>query len=92
MTETATQLMLRVDTEIAPEARAALVEARKAIASAEGALKPDSPLAQDARDTMLEVQRAAAAFRALADYLDRHPEALLRGKKDEVSNKKKESK
>lgn len=94
MTETATRLMLRVDTEIAPEARAALMEARKAIASAEGALKPDSPLAQDARDTMLEVQRAAAAFRALADYLDRHPEALLRGKKEEGSsgNKRKESK
>lgn len=91
MTDAATHLMQRLDAEIAPEARAALVEARKAIASAERAVKPDSPLSQDARDAMLEIQRAAAAVRELADYLDRHPEALLRGKKD-PGGKKKESK
>jgi len=27
------------------------------------------------------VARAAESFRALADYLERHPEALIRGKK-----------
>jgi len=32
---------------------------------------------------MREVARAAQAFRVLADYLERHPEALLVGKKDE---------
>jgi paraquat-inducible protein B len=91
MTDAATHLMQRLDAEIAPEAHAALVEARKAIASAERAVKPDSPLSQDAREAMLEIRRAAAAVRELADYLDRHPEALLRGKKD-AGGKQKENK
>jgi paraquat-inducible protein B len=30
---------------------------------------------------MTEVSRAAQSFRALADYLERHPESLIRGKK-----------
>jgi paraquat-inducible protein B len=29
---------------------------------------------------MYELSRAAKSLRSLADYLDRHPEALLRGK------------
>jgi len=92
MTDAVTHLMQRVDAEIAPEARAALVEARKAIASAERAVKPDSPLSQDAREAMQEIQRAAAAVRVLADYLERHPEALLRGKKEPGSPAKKDDK
>ncbi|MEO8187788.1 MAG: MlaD family protein, partial [Burkholderiaceae bacterium] len=92
MSETANKMMQRVDTEITPEAREAIVEARQAIASAQRVFKPDSPLAQDAHDAMREIQRAAAAFRSLADYLDRHPEALLRGKRqggvDAIKDKK----
>jgi paraquat-inducible protein B len=34
--------------------------------------------------TLQEVSRAARSFRVLADYLERHPEALLRGKKGEA--------
>ena len=32
---------------------------------------------------MREIGRAAASFRVLADYLERHPEALIRGKKED---------
>jgi len=35
-------------------------------------------------NTLDEVSRAAASFRALADYLERHPESLLRGKKKDA--------
>ena len=34
--------------------------------------------------TLQEVSRAARSMRVLADYLERHPEALLRGKKGEA--------
>ncbi|MFI4978861.1 MAG: hypothetical protein ACHQIO_00785, partial [Nevskiales bacterium] len=44
---------------------------------------PDAPLQQDARRTLDEVSRAAASFRALADYLEQHPESLIRGKTGE---------
>ena len=33
--------------------------------------------------TLQEVSRAARSIRVLADYLERHPDALLRGKKEE---------
>ncbi len=32
---------------------------------------------------MKELARTAAAFRTLADYLERHPEALIRGKPED---------
>ena len=92
MTEETTKVLQRVDSDITPQARDAIVEARKAIAAAEIALKPDSPLSQDARDAMQEIARAAAAFRVLADYLERHPEVLISGKKDNSSDNKEQKK
>jgi paraquat-inducible protein B len=88
--ESADKLMKRVDTELTPEARAMLEDARRALVSAERAigsadrvLAPDAPLQQDTRAAMVEIGRAAQAFRILADYLERHPEALISGKKEE---------
>ncbi len=39
-----------------------------------------APIQQDLRDTLQEVARAARSLRVLMDYLDRHPDALIRGK------------
>ncbi|MGH7986793.1 MAG: intermembrane transport protein PqiB, partial [Candidatus Binataceae bacterium] len=38
---------------------------------------------QELDDTLQQLSRAAVSMRVLADYLERHPEALLRGKKGE---------
>jgi paraquat-inducible protein B len=78
---TTNSMLQRLDTEVTPEARDALAQARKALSSADRLLSTDQPLQQDARDTMREVARAAQSFRVLADTLERHPEALIRGKK-----------
>jgi len=93
--KSATRMMNRLDDETLAEARgtmvdlrAALVDARRAIESAEQVLKPTSPLSQDARDAMREIARAAAAFRVLADYLERNPDAVLWGKKEAPPAKK----
>lgn len=75
------RLVQRLDTELAPEAHAALTDARKTLGAAERTLSADAPLQQDMRDALREVTRAAQALRVLADYLERHPEALIRGKK-----------
>jgi paraquat-inducible protein B len=40
----------------------------------------DSALARDLSDTLRSAARALDALRELADFLERHPEALLRGK------------
>jgi paraquat-inducible protein B len=46
-------------------------------------LRPDAPGRQDLRDALREIARAARAVRALADYLERNPNALIRGKSRE---------
>jgi paraquat-inducible protein B len=40
----------------------------------------DSPAPQDLRDMLQEITRAARSVRVLVDYLERHPDTLLRGK------------
>jgi paraquat-inducible protein B len=35
-------------------------------------------------ETLRELSRAARSVRVLADYLERHPESLIRGKKGEA--------
>ena len=81
--KSANRLIDRVDAETLPEVRTMLADVRKAVDSADRLLKPNSPLSQDARDAMREIARAAAAFRLLADYLERHPEALISGKRED---------
>jgi len=77
------KLAKRLDSEVAPEARLTLEEARRTLGTAERAFKPDAPLTQDTRETLRELSRTAQSLRLLADYLERHPEALIRGKKDQ---------
>ena len=59
---------------------AALDQARSALATFEGALDPESELRYQASTALTELSGAARSLRVLADYLERHPEALLRGK------------
>jgi paraquat-inducible protein B len=46
-------------------------------------VQPDSALGARLDATLEEVSRAARGLRGLADYLERHPEALIRGKSEE---------
>jgi paraquat-inducible protein B len=76
-------VLRRLDNEVAPQARDALAEARKALGSVDRVLSSGQPVTQDARDTLREVGRAAQSLRVLSDYLERHPEALIRGKQED---------
>ncbi|MDP1681756.1 MAG: MlaD family protein [Burkholderiales bacterium] len=77
------QLSQRLDNETAPEIRATLEELRHTLTGVERVLASDSPLQLDVRETMREISRAAVSLRSLADTLDRQPEALLSGKKEQ---------
>jgi len=57
-----------------------LGEAGKVLNSVESSLDEDSQLRVRTRSVMEEVAAAARAVRILADYLERHPEAFLKGK------------
>jgi paraquat-inducible protein B len=76
----ADSLVGHFDGTIAPQISATLAEAQGAMKNAKEALGEDSPLQTDLGATLLELSRAAKSVSALVDYLERHPEALLRGK------------
>ena len=61
-----------------------LVTTRKTMNSADDLIRPNSELRADLGTTLSEVSRAARGLRVLADYLERHPEALIRGKTGEA--------
>jgi paraquat-inducible protein B len=73
-------LMQNVDSSIAPQVSAILAEAQGALKNAKEILGQDAPLQSDLGSTLLQVSRAAKSISALVDYLERHPESLLRGK------------
>ena len=81
--QNANKLIEQLGAETAPEARAALAEVRRTMATIDRAIAPDAPLQRDLQQALREVSRAAQAVRVLADYLERHPESLLRGKKED---------
>jgi paraquat-inducible protein B len=53
----------------------------KTLMSARGVIAEDSPLVADLQNTLKEVSAMSRSIRELADYLEQHPETLLRGKK-----------
>jgi len=76
-------LVRQLNGDVAPQVVTALQDVRKTLRSADGALASDAPLQQDLRRMLQELTRSAASLRTLTDYLERHPEALLRGKTDQ---------
>ena len=74
------RLIRQVDGTIAPQVSATLKEAEGAMKGAKEVLAEDAPLQTDLTSTLLQLSRAAKSVSALVDYLERHPEALLRGK------------
>lgn len=81
----------RLDTDVTPEVRKVLEEVRRATISADQVLRntdativgKDAPAQQALRDALQEITRAARSLRVLTDYLERHPDALIRGKTEE---------
>ena len=74
--------------QLTPEAQRTLADVQKTLDSAQGALanldrnalQGDAPLQRNVNQALLELQRAAVALRVLADYLQQHPESIVRGK------------
>lgn len=61
-----------------------LVSARGTLDSADRLVQPTSPLAEQLDSTLEDIGRAARGLRGLMDYLEQHPEALVRGKPGEA--------
>ncbi len=52
----------------------------KTMSTARGTLSEDSPLMVDLQNTLQEISAMSRSIQQLANYLDQHPEALIRGK------------
>ena len=76
----ADSLFKQLDTQLAPQARETLAAAQKTFGTAQATLQQDSPLQSDMRAALGQLTQTLQSLNALADYLERHPESLLRGK------------
>lgn len=95
--KSAEKLLSNLDGTVIPEARSVLQEtrqsledvrktlgeARKTLGGANQVLAADAPVQLDLRETLREVSRAAQSLRVLGDYLEQHPESLIRGKRED---------
>ncbi|CAH2924390.1 MAG: Paraquat-inducible protein B [uncultured Paraburkholderia sp.] len=79
--ENANRLFGQLNTEVVPQARSTLASAQKTFDAAQATLGQDSPMQADVHGAMRELTRTLQSLNALADYLERHPEALVFGKK-----------
>jgi paraquat-inducible protein B len=87
----ADKLLKNLDNVVVPETRLMMKEVRttldganKALEEVKQTMSADAPLQLDLRETLREFGRAAQSLRLLGDYLERNPEALFRGKKEDV--------
>lgn len=85
-TATLTDVRAAID-QLARDADGTTDDVRKVLASADaalgnlnGMLGPDSAMRFELARTLKELSAAARSLRALAGYLERHPEALIQGK------------
>jgi paraquat-inducible protein B len=69
---------------VVPEAQKTLSDARKAVDDLRKTLGTvDQTVGPQATSTLTELSKAAASIKSLADYLERHPESLLKGKPED---------
>lgn len=73
-------LSTAITDETLPQFNSVLVELEKSLQLAQQRLAQDDPLWYELFSTLREVGSAARSMRELADYLEEHPESLLKGK------------
>jgi phospholipid/cholesterol/gamma-HCH transport system substrate-binding protein len=82
----ARKAVANADAQIVPLAASierAAAAADATLADARRVLGEDSPLRDELSESLQEITKAARSLRTLADYLDRHPEAVVVGKRPE---------
>ncbi|HMI74825.1 MAG TPA: hypothetical protein VK495_08950, partial [Steroidobacteraceae bacterium] len=75
------ETLSELHTRTLPNAEDTLSALHRTLDSADRTLDVESPLQRGLSETLLESRSTLQAVRELADYLDRHPDALLRGRR-----------
>jgi len=76
-----TTTLKQLNGEVLPQFKGTLLSANKTLNNANDALSTGSPLQQNLGLTLDELRRMARSLRVFSDYLSRHPEALIRGRR-----------
>ncbi|MCP4626173.1 MAG: MCE family protein [bacterium] len=74
------KLARNIDRTVVPKLNAILKEAQSTLKSIKGSVSKDSPLYYELMRVLKELSGAARSIRVMADYLERHPDALIYGK------------
>jgi paraquat-inducible protein B len=75
----------QVDTQVLPAAKSTLGAAQHVFVGADRTLAEDAPWRENLDQTLAEARRTLRSVRSLTDFLNRHPEALIRGRQREMS-------
>jgi len=75
------ETLSELHTRTLPNAEDTLSALHRTLDSADRTLNVESPLQRGLSETLSESRSTLQAVRELADYLDRHPDALLRGRR-----------
>lgn len=81
-------LLKQLDSQVVPEMKDTLGAARKTFNEADQLLQKDSPVQSDLREALQQLTQTLQSLNALSDYLERHPESLIRGKQDKKGEQK----
>jgi paraquat-inducible protein B len=73
-------LMKTLNADVRPQTLETLKQTKNTLLSLEKSFNTDSSLNQEARKAMEELAAAARSLRALVDYIERNPDALIYGK------------
>jgi paraquat-inducible protein B len=80
--EGTSRLVSRVEGEL-PQLGLLMSQATRTLGSVEQTMSSESPLQQELRGALRDLGGAGYALRALAESLERHPESLIRGNKED---------
>ncbi len=75
------QLSYKLNHTLEPELSGTLQQTKSTLVTIQDTLENNSPVQQDLQTTLREFTKAARSIKDLADYLERHPESLIQGKK-----------
>ncbi len=74
------ELSYKLNHNLEPELSGTLKQAENTLVTIQDTLKNDSPLQQDLQSALREFTKAARSIKTLTDYIERHPESLIKGK------------
>ena len=76
------EMVAKLNSGATPEVQKTLKQAQQTLALLQqNMLQQDAPIYTELRRTLEELTQAARSIRVMADYLERHPDALIKGKR-----------